>query len=312
MSSSICGDMKETKRQVLPAGLWVVATPIGNLNDLTPRALTALDEADLILCEDTRRTSALLSALGRVEFLKRLERMDAHTEPKKIQLWVERLQRGTNIAVVTDAGTPSVSDPGSALVAAAHEAGIRVSPVPGPSAPLALLSVSGFQGTAFLFRGFFPRSESEQKKELARLSATETTQTLSDIVIWFESPFRIVKALQTLAAELPGVRTVVAKELTKLYEQIFTGPAHAVAEAVATEILATGEVGEWCFAVQFPQPDPTLGQGKSPGDPGWEKALQCLLDAGISASDSAKRISQTFGVPKKVVYLLTLGRTSVD
>src|SRR4051812_7937426 len=143
--------MKPSKRQELPAGLWVVATPIGNLGDLSPRAAQALGEADVILCEDTRRTGTLLAAAG-IESEARLRRMDAHASEREVARAVGDLRDGKRLALVTDAGTPSISDPGARLVQAAHEAGIQVTPIPGASAPAALLSAAGFTETSFVFR----------------------------------------------------------------------------------------------------------------------------------------------------------------
>ena len=147
--------MDTEKRRDLPQGLWVVATPIGNLGELSERARGALAQADAIYCEDTRRTGALLTAVGISG--KSLRRLDAHSGARAVEDAVARLESGESFAYVSDAGTPAISDPGSALVAAARARGVRVTPVAGPSAVAALLSVSGFEGTAFVFRGFFPQ-----------------------------------------------------------------------------------------------------------------------------------------------------------
>ncbi len=296
--------MKETNRQILPCGLWVVATPIGNLADISSRAISALKEADLILCEDTRRTGALLSALGIAEFKGRLERVDSYAESQKLQFFIEKMKAGKNLALVTDAGTPAISDPGSALVACAHEAGICVTPLPGASAVVTLLSVSGFQGTAFTFRGFFPRKLADQKEELQWASISP----LSSIYVWFESPQRIEETLTMLSETFPQVPVVIGKELTKLHERIFFDQADPVAKWVQNEIATEGKVGEWCFAIQFPKqnrPDYSMPIGALESA-GWDKALQCLLDAHITVSEAAKRVSQSFGIPKKVSYEMAL------
>lgn len=155
-------------------GLWVVATPIGNLGDLSPRAREALELADAILCEDTRRTARLAAALG---ISTPLERLDAHAGPRAIEKAVKRLEAGESLALVTDAGTPAISDPGAALVAAARDAGVAITPFPGASAVMTLLSVAGFHETPFTFRGFFrenpasaPRSSSSRNARRPRES----------------------------------------------------------------------------------------------------------------------------------------------
>jgi 16S rRNA (cytidine1402-2'-O)-methyltransferase len=292
--------MEDTKRQVLPAGLWVVATPIGNLADFTQRGRFALAEAEFILCEDTRRTAQLLGALGFSQFKQKLHRLDAHSSPAQIQKWVETLQDGKNVALVTDAGTPGISDPGAALVRKAQEAKIQMTPIPGASAPISLLSVSGFQETSFTFRGYFPRSPQDQKTEIQLASKNP----MSRIFVWFESPMRIRKALASISAELPDVQIVVAKELTKLYERLFAGTATDVALQINHELDQEGEVGEWCFAVHFgPRAEMDgMDENSNENSQAWKNALKCLLSAGVSVSESSKQISQNFGIPKKRSY----------
>ena len=213
--------MKETKRQDLPSGLWVIATPIGNLADMAPRALQALEKADLILCEDTRRTAALLSALEIPHFTRRLDRLDAHTESQRLPGWIEALEEGKSLALVTDAGTPGVSDPGAILVEAARKAGVRITPFPGASAVSVLLSVAGFSETSFAFRGFFPRKIKEQEQELELALASKLVR----VIIWFESPHRILDTLKVISQQNPEADLVVGKELTKIHEHLFYGVA---------------------------------------------------------------------------------------
>jgi 16S rRNA (cytidine1402-2'-O)-methyltransferase len=306
--------MSDTKRQILPQilppGLWIVATPIGNLADLSPRCRSALEEADWILCEDTRRTLNLLRALG-LPSEGRLKRLDAHTEAEVSSYWIDKLREGAKIALVSDAGTPVVSDPGAGLVAQASSAGIRVTPLPGPSAVMTLLAASGFQETAFTFRGFFPRKNVEQVKEIDQ--AFHSSQHVSPIWIWFESPKRIEEALQVLATHYPDVPTAAGKELTKVFERIFYGTSTSVSEQVRGELLREGTVGEWCFSVCFPvvkvekksesrEPEEVLVDDNTD----WVKAVKCLLTAGISASETARIVSQQFGISKKICYRLVI------
>lgn len=283
--------MENTKRQVLPNGLWIVATPIGNLEDFTLRARTALERADAILCEDTRRTSTLLSALQISQGLGRLHRFDLHTERRKLHYWIDFLKEGKSVALVSDAGTPSVSDPGAVLVEQAHHEGISVIPIPGASAVMALLSASGFQSQTFIFRGFFPRKNGEQEKELESLSS----MPFASICLWFESPHRIVHSLEVVAKKFPDLRVVVGKELTKVHEKIDSGTSVEVFEKVKKQIEDLGELGEWCFAIEFPE------QEIKPNSD-WIKALNCMIQAQVSPTTAAKLVSQEFGIPKNLVY----------
>ncbi|MCM2279363.1 MAG: 16S rRNA (cytidine(1402)-2'-O)-methyltransferase [Oligoflexia bacterium] len=289
--------MSEKKRQDLPPGLWVVATPIGNLADLSPRARAALEQAHAILCEDTRQGAKLLAAAGIGRPMSVLERVDAHASEAVLRARAERLRAGESLALISDAGTPAISDPGSALVALAHEAGVKVTPVPGPSAVPALLSVSGFGEAAFVFRGFFPRKQGEREEELARVSASRVAR----VFVWFESPNRIGETLELLAARMPAAEVVAAKELTKVHERLFTGRADEVFSAIREELLREGPRGEWCFAAKLPElAENNSSEGDESSD--WVKALRCLIDARIPASEAARQVSQHFGASRKMVY----------
>lgn len=301
--------MATKKRQDLPAGLWVVATPLGNLGDLSDRARAALAESDRVLCEDTRRTGALMHALG---ISARLERFDAHAGPAEVAKQIERLREGESLALVTDAGTPAVSDPGARLVAAAHEAGILVTPVPGPSAVTTLLSVAGFPESEFAFGGFFPRKPGERERLAERLRSAAAPR----VWVFFESPQRVVEALESLAQATPGARLVAAKELTKLHERLFWGEVAEVAREVAAEVAREGEIGEWAFAwcAEGDQPEEHADEGLTdrfqsaevdlrPGaEPAWALALHCLSDCGVAGSDAAKAVAKRFAIDRKLAY----------
>jgi 16S rRNA (cytidine1402-2'-O)-methyltransferase len=305
------------KRQVLPLpqglvpGLWVVATPIGNLADISDRARQALAWASRVLCEDTRRTAQLLQALG----IQRqegghfeLERTDAYATPERLKAVLRWLKEGESLALVTDAGTPAISDPGAHLVRLAHEQGVCVTPIPGPSAVPALLSVSGFGETAFSFHGFFPRKNSERIEAvqgLLEVSAKSGTR----VHIWFESPQRIEEALQALQEGLGDLASLTqvcaAKELTKAYEKIFTGSAPEVLAQIRGHVATEGEKGEWSFAILLPPQESLQSVSEESSD--WVKALYCMIDktdgdSPITASEAARRVSQYFGTPKKLAY----------
>ncbi len=286
----------------LPPGLWVVATPIGNLGDLTDRARAALGAASIVLCEDTRRSSKLMAALG---VSPRLERFDGHSSGHQISRWVESIQNaqgeGRGIALVTDAGTPAISDPGAKLVAAAREAGVTVTAVPGVSAVTTLFSVAGWELSGFAFLGFFPRKTGDRRQAL------NWARTLSGHAAcsWFESPERIVDTFELVSEMLPEIRAVAAKELTKIHETVFEGTATEVFHLVKNEVETEGALGEWCFALNFSS-QASLTAENPLAEAAWRLALKSCLDAQVSASEAAKRVSQHFGVAKNEVYAAAL------
>lgn len=213
--------------------LQVVATPIGNLEDITLRALRSLRECDAVVAEDTRRTRALLSAHG-IEGGRPLISLPAFDEGRRIPAVLQRLDGGETVALVTDGGTPGLSDPGMHLVRAAREGGHTVTPIPGPSALVAALSASGLDANAFCFLGFLPRTPGKLVRTLG--AALELGRTLA----FYESPMRIAKTLN-LAADLLGAReVVVAREVTKLHETFHRGTA----ADLAAEFAATPPRGE--------------------------------------------------------------------
>ncbi len=190
--------------------LYVVATPIGNLGDMTLRGLEVLKSVDVIAAEDTRHTSGLLKHFG---ITKKLIAVHAHNEQKSAQLLLGRLQAGENIALVTDAGTPGISDPGAVVVDVLRDAGVKVVPVPGASAVVAALSASGIVSTSFSFIGFLPASGSQRRKMLATLKIYTST------LVFYEAPHRIVESIEDMAAILGGERRItIARELTKTFE----------------------------------------------------------------------------------------------
>ncbi len=198
----------------MPGTLYVVATPIGHLEDLTLRALRILREADLIAAEDTRRTRTLLA---RFEIPTPLTSYFEHNKLKKGAELVRRLQEGKSVALVTDAGTPGISDPGFLLVKEARAAGIPVVPVPGPSALAAALSVAGIPADRFVFEGFLPAKRGRKTSRLKALRDLETT------VVFYESPHRLLATLEALREVFGEVLLVVARELTKQFEEIRSG-----------------------------------------------------------------------------------------
>jgi 16S rRNA (cytidine1402-2'-O)-methyltransferase len=220
--------------------LYVVATPIGNLEDMAPRALRVLREVDLIAAEDTRHTGHLLT---RFEIRKPLVSYHQFSEAKRTAEFLEKFAQGQSIALVSDAGMPGVSDPGERLIRAAVAAGVPLEVVPGPSAPLLALAGSGFPMVPFYFGGFLPVKSGQRRKELLAASARECTS------IYFESPYRVVRMLEDAVAEIPQARLCLARELTKKFEEYRHGsPAELLEHFKAHEPR-----GEFCVVISAPR-----------------------------------------------------------
>ncbi len=199
-----------------PATLYLVATPIGNLEDITLRALRTLRECDLVAAEDTRRTGQLLKLFG---ISKPLLSYFQFNEARRSEEILQRLIRGEKIALVTDAGTPGISDPGERVVKAAIRAGFRVEPVPGPSALVAALTASGLPTDEFIFMGFLPHKSGQRRRKLESLTQFEGT------LVFYESPYRVTKLLAEIAELFPERPVVLARELTKKFEEFLRGGA---------------------------------------------------------------------------------------
>jgi len=207
--------------------LYLVATPIGNLEDVSPRALRILQEAHMVACEDTRHTQILLR---RYEIrAKHLTSYNEFNHKRQVSVLVGQLDRGWDVALVSDAGTPALSDPGEALVAAAVAAGHDVVAIPGPNAAIAALVASGLPTREFTFLGFLPKKSGERRRRLAALIEEGRT------IVVYESPYRVDDTLADLAAVAPGARVAVARELTKLHEEFVRGTATEVAARYAAQ-----------------------------------------------------------------------------
>ena len=215
-----------------PMPLFVCATPLGNLDDVSLRLLSTLRDADLIVAEDTRHTQRLLA---RHEIHTPLASCHAHTHPTKISALADKLVAGQTLALVTDAGTPGISDPGPPLVLAAAERGIAVQPIPGPCALVAALSVSGLDAQRFSFLGFLPRKPGKRRKALGEaISRNET-------VVLYESPYRVLDILDDIAAFVPHASVVVCRELTKKFEETLRGTAIECAQSLRNRKEVLGE-----------------------------------------------------------------------
>lgn len=269
-------------------GLYVVATPLGNLQDISERAADVLKAVQTVLAEDTRRSRTILQHVGSSAHL---ESLHAHNEWDKAAAMVARMQAGESIAMVTDAGTPGVSDPGCYLVEQALLAGVKVVPVPGPSAMATALSVAGFVDATAWFVGFLPPKGAEREAMLAQIGACR------GVVVMFEAPHRLARTAADLSA-LSSTRTVtLCRELTKVYEEVRRS---TVAElqlwAETHEVL--GEI----TLVLGPQAGPAVAL-----EP-WEPALDKCLAAGLSTRDAATAVAALFDVSRKEAYSRAVGK----
>jgi len=266
--------------------LSVVATPIGNLSDLSPRAREVLGACDAVVAEDTRHTLGMLTHFG---IRKPLLSLPAFDEAARLGPLVERLKAGEHLALVTDAGTPGVSDPGALLVAAAWEAGIVPSPVPGPSAAIAALSASGFDSARFLFWGFLPR------KGEGRREALDVVRRSGLCTIVFEAGNRTGETLAELAESLPGRRVLVARELSKAYEELVRGPIGEVAAR-----FTDGARGEVVLVIEGGPPVSDVDL------PPVDDAIRTRLAAGERVKEVAKTIADAYGLPRSEAYARVL------
>ncbi len=269
--------------------LVLVATPIGNLGDLSPRAVASLAEADAIVCEDTRRTGRLLQHAG--VRARRLLVANEHTEARAATEVVKLLGEGHTVAVVTDAGTPGVSDPGERLVRAAVAAGHDVEAVPGPSAALVALVVSGLATDRFVVDGFLPRTGPARRDRLAALRTERRT------VVLYEAPHRLVRTVDDLIVSLgPDRRVVLARELTKLHEEVWRGTLGG-----AREWLAVNEPrGEFVVVLAgAPAPPPATTADVV-------EALRATLATGADQKTAVAEVAAALDVPRRVVYAAAL------
>jgi 16S rRNA (cytidine1402-2'-O)-methyltransferase len=273
----------------LAPGLYLVATPIGNLEDITLRALRVLREADRIACEDTRQTQKLLNHFA---IAKPTLSLHGHNEAARTPELLAALQAGERIAVVSDAGMPGISDPGMHLAATALEAGVAVYPVPGANAALTALVASGLPTERFLFFGFLPSKAGERRTALEKLrDGTEERLT----VVFYEAPHRIVETLGDLAAVWgEGARVVLARELTKLHEEFLRGTVAEVRGALTERDRVRGEMVLLLDAV----PEARVVVAESVG----ERVAALAREEGLDERDALKRVAKERGVSKSDAY----------
>lgn len=273
-----------------PGTLYVVATPLGNLGDLSARAVEVLKQVPVVAAEDTRRTRGLLTHL---EAHPSLLSFHAHSAEHRLDAILDILRSGRDVALVSDAGTPSVSDPGTDLVAEARAAGLPVVPIPGPSAVATLLSAAGLPADRYLFLGFIPRKGKERSRLLSRAAAEEWS------VVFFEAPPRLLALLEDLIPLAgPGRTAVIGRELTKMHEEIRTGTLGELADYFTT----VPPRGELTIVLQ--------GTGEPAAEPDrTEDAVEqatSLLAEGLTRREVVQRLTQSLGLPRNEAYKLVM------
>ena len=276
------------------SGLVLVSTPIGNLADISARAIATLRQAELVLCEDTRTTARLLTAHG---ISARTVALHEHNEDARIDEVLDLLRRGRGVALVSDAGTPLVSDPGYRLVRAAIAAGLPVSGVPGANAALLALTLSGLPPHPFLFLGFPPPRQAARLAAFATLRAAERAG-LSATLIWYEAPHRLAECLADLATGFGDRPAAVARELTKRFEEVRRDTLGTLAAHYASH-AARGEI---CVVVGPPPPEPTA-----------EADIDTLLRAALAGhrlKEAVAQVTAATGLPRKHVYARALALTA--
>jgi 16S rRNA (cytidine1402-2'-O)-methyltransferase len=270
----------------MSGALYVVSTPIGNLGDITRRAAETLGAADRVAAEDTRRTRALLSHLGIAG--KPVVKLDAHAGDRILAELVAQLEGGESIALVTDAGTPSVSDPGTELVRLTASRGLAIVAIPGPSAVTAAVAVSGLVDGPFLFLGFLPRKGEKRKRLLRRIAGSK------EPVVLFEAPNRIRETLADLAEVAPSRAACVARELTKMHEELTRG---TLSELAGRDVM---ERGEFTVVVEG------NGEPDDADDADVDALVEARLDSGDGARTIADDVAEVSGRPRREVYARVL------
>jgi 16S rRNA (cytidine1402-2'-O)-methyltransferase len=266
--------------------LWVIATPIGNLDDLSPRAAAVLRDVEIVAAEDTRHSAPLLARVGSKA---RMLALHEHNEREQTARLVETILGGRDVALISDAGTPLISDPGFRLVRAVREAGAEVSPVPGPCAAIAALSVAGLPSDRFVFEGFLPAKSAARRERLTALAAEART------LIFYESSHRIIESVNDAIVVFGAQReAVLARELTKLYETVIAAPLGTIAERIAAD--ANQQRGEFVLLVAGAadaDSDTQLAEGRR---------VFALLREELAPAKAAKLAAAITGAPRKALY----------
>ncbi len=272
--------------------LYIVATPIGNLEDITLRALRILRECDLVIAEDTRRSRQLLRHYG-IE--KPFERsLYRGVERERLEYFLEKLRAGAKIALISDAGTPLISDPGYELVRRAIAENILVIPIPGPTALITALVVSGFSTERFVFEGVPPKSAKARREFFARLAHEPRT------IVLYESPHRVLDTLEIISELLPGRQIALCRELTKVHEEILRGTAKEILEHLKSRAVVKGEITIVIESREFEEPLESVESEDA--ELGVVEHVQKLIAEGLTKKEAIKRVAQLRGLAKQDVY----------
>ncbi len=279
----------------------MIAVPIGNLGDITERAMRTIEVCDELWCEDTRHTQALLNALGMES--KRVRRVDQHITESDLNHLLERVdEQGQHIGVVTDAGTPGLSDPGSKIIERMTRfSRIRIEPIPGASSLTCFISIAGFSENTFVFQGFFPRSTGDAEELLSEIKGSTSARSF----VFFESPNRIRDTIECLKVwcEEPEFtpKFILAKELTKLHETIWMGDGAEFLDHLLQQQF--DERGEWVFGIELSADWLSKNDVKNrKADTDWVLSLDCLISAGISTKQASHVIAEKYKIAKNLAY----------
>ena len=278
----------------MPAGkLYVVATPLGNLEDITLRALRILKEVDVIAAEDTRHSLRLLNHYG---ISRHLVSYWGEKEKVKAEETLSLLKTGKNVALISDAGTPGIADPGGVLIRRAWEEGIRIEPIPGPSAVIAALSVSGFPAEEFIFSGFLPAKRSRRRKVLEILSREKRT------IVFYEAPHRIVESFDDIADIFGDRQTLLLREMTKMHEELMRGGAGGIRDRLKDTMLA----GEFVIVIEGRREEENLSAEEA------LEEIEALMKKGFGRKEAVKRVAAEYGLSRKELYDRSLSGQQED
>lgn len=266
--------------------ILIIPTPIGNLDDASPRMIASMRECDLLLCEDTRHTGKLLELLG---VNARLESFHEHNEKARLESVLERIRGGMTVGIVSDAGMPLLSDPGFPLIRAARERGIPVTPIAGPSAILTALAASGLPPIPFTFHGFPPNKQGERLEFYRKIASHRTTAVV------FESPHRILESLEDARSSLGDVQMTLTRELTKMHEQIIHGSISEVLESVGDRDSIRGEITLVFGAA-------SAEEKQLPSSETIRAEFTALRDKGLRRNDAVKALAETYGIGRNELY----------
>jgi 16S rRNA (cytidine1402-2'-O)-methyltransferase len=273
----------------MPGTLYIVATPIGNLEDITLRAMRVLKEVDLIAAEDTRHTQILLNHFA---IRTPLTSYHEHNERSKARQLIERLQQGQNVALVSDAGTPAISDPGFRIVVEAVAAGIGIVPIPGASAFTAVLSAGGLPTDRFIFEGFLPAKPKERRARLQALSAENRT------LVFYEGPHRLKETLNDMRAILGEREVVVAREVSKAYEEFLRGQLGSIMQQIGERTIK----GEVTLLVRGAEASPVVSQEQ------LKKEIEQLKAEGMGVKEISQLLGERHAYSKKEIYRIALAQ----